>query len=911
MCFIASHSTVSSHLTNAVLPFSRSVSLSMTNCAAPWTAGLSQQRVSVANDTAAAVEAAVWDESQADVVEGAIMAYVGGKSGTTPSYASRNGTTYSWGDYVGWIYKGFVFLEGGATNTFGGFIDDCIVLTIDGTQILRQNNYNAKAQYGTFAPAATGWFPIEIRMGNGNSGSGAVNDNYTFGLGYNTNGTKTVSASAMSPLLDPGDGSFLRPFARVLTLVSAKRAAGGGIAATVSLSFGNPAGTLRAFWGATDGGTDAAAWANSADLAEVGLAGTNLVATIPVADPAATPYVRLRVSDGEGLERWTAVHWLDASQPLIEYASAAPDGDRMTVSGSLLSVGSGRDFGLRLLWGYAEDLSDAQSVLVASAAGPFSATVPVVPGTNGWWRLVATTSDGGYDATIPAAFTTLAGSVLLGAASATSPTHHTFTVSGGLDVLGAGATTVSLWYGDDANPSNFVKIAEIPVSAAGSLSIVGTIPGAPRTVHYQLRSVNVAPGGTTWTSASRVFTVTTVDQATYTWKIEKTEGEWADPENWDVSGIADPADCLGYPDHAKATVKFIPGTSANIHVAGNRTFGSMDIAVANVDLAFTGDGTTSSSLSGNIGGGEMSGSTFTFSGIYVYETNTFDIGADNNSHGGNVGNVRVLVTDGAELSFSGWWHVRGSNTWVVVSNRASIVWRNGATDDAGVILYNRFGGIVLDDGAMRLPCVAHDRYSKAGPQHIRIGGKYASLQATRYFRRWKESEDTGVFDLDLGFLVPLKGWEPGGGDAPIRSELELGTDSTRLFGYRSSNPSQKIVLSVSPDSKLVHTGRVGDLQLVERRAGIYTNGVAWADTKYARFYYTYGWEPTRPAAAFSTSSAYDAGDYATKDGALYRCTAPVATPGAWNAGNWTATDEPPTGIAVHITGLGGTIMILR
>ncbi len=43
---------------------------------------------------------------------------------------------------------------------------------------------------------------------------------------------------------------------------------------------------------------------------------------------------------------------------------------------------------------------------------------------------------------------------------------------------------------------------------------------------------------------------------------------------------------------------------------------------------------------------------------------------------------------------------------------------------------------------------------------------------------------------------------------------------------------------------------------------------------------------------------------------LYKCTAPV-TPGAWDAGKWTETDEPPTGIAVHITGLGGSIMILR
>lgn len=43
------------------------------------------------------------------------------------------------------------------------------------------------------------------------------------------------------------------------------------------------------------------------------------------------------------------------------------------------------------------------------------------------------------------------------------------------------------------------------------------------------------------------------------------------------------------------------------------------------------------------------------------------------------------------------------------------------------------------------------------------------------------------------------------------------------------------------------------------------------------------------AATYSASSAYKVGDYCTEDGALYRCTTPIASPGeAWTAGHWIA-----------------------
>ena len=187
----------------------------------------------------------------------------------------------------------------------------------------------------------------------------------------------------------------------------------------------------------------------------------------------------------------------------------------------------------------------------------------VVPSTNGWWCLVARTSDGGCDATLPAAFETKGGSVLKQLASATV-SHHDITASGTLEVLGAGTTTVTLWAGSDENSLEPVSGSSKVLSTAGSFSVTGTVLGDPHLVYWKLVSVNVAPGGTTWTSESPVYTITTEDAATYTWKAEKTEGDWDDPANWTVSGVKDANDVLGYPDNAKAKVRFVADTTAEI-----------------------------------------------------------------------------------------------------------------------------------------------------------------------------------------------------------------------------------------------------------------------------------------------------------------------------------------------------------
>ena len=837
--------------------------------------GLMQQRVS-ANANVSSVESLTFDESKAALVEGAIMAYSfnGNSDGTNPYVDGKTGESYAWGANEGWLYKGYIFLEGGTTYTFGSAIDDSCVLWIDGKRVLRQADYNARNTYGSHTPETTGWFPIEIRMSNGTGGAGACNDENTFGLGFNTTGTKTVSSSEMARLIDPGDASLLRASSlRTLTVVSAARVAN-GVSATVFLSAGTPAGTLRAYWGAEDAGTNRAAWAGNASFGPIGSAATETTVLIPVADPVATPLLRLAVGDASGSEAWSELLSLDLSQPLIGAVSATTDGDRMTVTGAVQSLGSGNGYELRLLWGYAADLSDARSTnVVAAAAGPFSATVPVVPGTNGWWRLVATTSDGGYDATLPAAFKTQAGSVLAGAASVSSVSHHDMTVTGSLDTLGAGTTTVTLWYGEDGNTNDFVRIAEIPVTEAGTITLKGTVPGLPRTVYFQLRSENVAPGGTRWTSASDVFTGTTTDAATYTWKPEKTEGDWNDPENWTVSGVADLDDVLGYPNSTKSPVQFLDGTAAVVTVPeGTWYFQSLDLNVNHLDLRFVGEGAGSSQLYGNVWGGgnnsKWSGWTVVFDALTLREENTIQLGNAKSE------NIRLVFENGAVGSFSGWQDLLGTNTWIVARGGSRIEWRNGD----GVTIRAYDAGLELDESTATIPQFCYERESAAGPQSLLVGGEAPRFSATSIFRTYDESKDPMNHDLDVAFRVPLKGWRAGV-DAPVYASYDRGTDNKKLFAWRSTTLAHKVRLSVLQESPLVQSGHARTVQLVEWKAGIDAKNVELVPgavpfgQKFAKLYYTYGWPSTRKTPE--------------SDG------------------------EIPTGVAADVTGIAATILILR
>ena len=809
--------------------------------------GLLQQRCTgVSNGgNIAGARAMVWDETKAELVEGALAAYTTGSFGS-----AKSGNTYAWGDNVGFIYRGFIRLEGGVQYTFRTYLDDTCEITIDGTAVLTQGSYGDSGPK-KFTKETTGWYPIQIIMSNGSGGAGGVN---SFGIGWSADGKDALNADNMNRLVDPGDGSFLRPRDTRTLVITAADASAGSVTVAATASAGNPTGTAWAVWGAADLGEESAvsAWTGSQSLGPVGPDDTTIGGTLAGLDPAATPIVRVAIVPTAGGTLWSSPVVLDAGNPLIGPVEGAAEGDTLAVSGSMLSLGTDVGFTLQLQWSYAEDFAGAGSTnLEVAANGSFAGSVGVRPDTNGWWRLVARTTDGGFDMTLPVAFDTEGGSVLKQLANATV-SHHAITANGTLEALGAGTTTVTLWAGSDENSLAAVPGSSKVLTTPGAFSVTGIVPGDPHLVYWKIVSENVAPGGTKWTSETPVYTITTEDTATYTWKLSSTEGDWNDPANWTVSGTPDVTDCLGYPNHAKAAVKFLAGTEATVNVpAGTWAFSSMDLNVNPLHVTFVGEGAAATTISGNVwGAGDTSAWTdwnVVFDNLTVYESNSIQLGGKTSR------DSTLRLQNGAVLSLSGWQDIRGTNNWIEAVGGSQIYWRDGDSNASGFTLFAAEGGVRLEDSTANPPCVCYERGNgannvgggaKPGDQTLVLSGA-SVLRVRNYFRPYSESEDGGFGALTLSFSVPKDGWTAGV-NSPVYANYLRGSSDNKMFAWRSVGKEVPVILEVSKDSPLLKSGRHRTVQLLEWNAGIDTNNVTLTDREgYVHMYYTYGFPQVR------------------------------------------------------------------
>ena len=474
------------------------------------------------------------------------------------------------------------------------------------------------------------------------------------------------------------------------------------------------------------------------------------------------------------------------------------------------------------------------------------------------------------------AFDTEGGSGLKQLATATVA-HHAITANGTLEVLGAGTTTVTLWAGSDENSLAPVAGSSKVLTTPGGFSVTGIVPGDPHLVHWKIVSENVAPGGTKWTSETPVYTITTEDTATYTWKLSSTEGDWDDPANWTVSGIPDVADCIGYPNHAKASVKFLAGTEATVNVpAGTWTFSTMDLNVDPLHVTFVGEGAAATTISGNVwGAGDTSAWTdwnVVFDNLTVYESNTIQLGGSRSQ------NATLRLQNGAVLSLSGYQEIKGTNVWLEAVGGSELVWRNGDGDNAGLTLWVADGGLLLEDSTANPPDFNYERGNGSasnratpGDQQVVLKGE-SVFRIRRYGRPYSETDDTGTFGaLTITFSVPVDGWTAGV-DSPVYANYLRGTSDNKMFAWRSAGKEVPVILEVDPKSPVFNTAGTHTVQLLEWNAGIDTKNVTLTDGEGVHMYYTYGFPQVR------------------------------TTP--------TSADEVPTGVAADIVGKGGKTMLL-
>ena len=121
--------------------------------------------------------------------------------------------------YTTFRYVGEMYLEEGLTYTFGKYLDDGARIVIGGTQVLQDGTYNNFVT-GSFTAETTGWYPVDIIVGDGTGGKGPSDTGSNpwtgVGLGYNTVGLteKTApgdGADAWHKLVDPGRHALPRP----------------------------------------------------------------------------------------------------------------------------------------------------------------------------------------------------------------------------------------------------------------------------------------------------------------------------------------------------------------------------------------------------------------------------------------------------------------------------------------------------------------------------------------------------------------------------------------------------------------------------------------------------------------------------------------------------------------------------
>ena len=802
-----------------------------------------------------------FDETTAGLVEapGATMAAAGAQGyrafhGT--SWTDGNGTTWTWSGRYG--YVGQMWMEAGVPYNFFEQIWDSAGVEIDGTALLSDSS-SYVASFATYTPQTTGWHPVKIRLGGG-SGNLGVHGSWYYGVGWNAGGE--VRPWAAPDCLWPGPGWNLFENTNAVALfvretpwrdvaISSYAPSAGGIDFSVALgASGCGATELHCVWGATYGAEDPAAWTHNLTVGMKSDAAQT--ATYSLAGTTGSPLVRFYALHSDGTTTWSGTAKIDLENVSISDLGVDHDGDEGTFGVRVGGVGSGA-FSLALQLATDSGFSNATNVpIAAAAAGDYSTTLPLTPGTVYWYRYVAT--DGSSSDTTPTAtFTTAAGADLSDATIA-SAVRHTVTFRATLDDFGAGATTlVTLWYSDSADSLTNSGVTAT-ISSSGDLSFVTTIPGATRTIYYKLVASNEARRGTSWTDETPVASVVLNETGVvYTWKKDVAEGDWEDPANWTPNVSTN--DCNGWPAMGSVDAYFPAGTDARIHVSG---YYAVHVRInpsgtQNVDTHVTlvGDGPDVSGFDcGDTYGGTMNRTVFSFENMRVSEKDIWDyqIGSETSS------NAVFRIAEETTV-------LQGSNKEAILGTNTCFVVESGAVQDCTFLLLLRsYGeGLRIDDGVCRLGSIAVATPA-AGvcPQSLRIRGAGGLLEVKNGIFGdlvGESGHKSSLFKTDLPLLgdfdvvfEPVGGgytntvsYSAGGETVTEAVALVSTADSGRAMGKMLLDESVgKIRLSVDVAS-MRGSFKGAKQHFVLWKGGIDTNSVELVQGDKYALSYTYGW----------------------------------------------------------------------
>ena len=178
--------------------------------------GLKQAKFNSYND----FTSSILDSPTCANVSGVLMGYAYDTSSASRTFTDPvYGGSHKWNtQYTTFGYVGHMYMKEGCKYVFGKYFDDCVLVKINGTQVLKSTEHTEFVT-GAYTPAMTGWHEIEVRVvdNTGDKGpKGVQNSSYwsgELGVGWRDDGiTAANPESGWKKLMDPGDGSLFRVF---------------------------------------------------------------------------------------------------------------------------------------------------------------------------------------------------------------------------------------------------------------------------------------------------------------------------------------------------------------------------------------------------------------------------------------------------------------------------------------------------------------------------------------------------------------------------------------------------------------------------------------------------------------------------------------------------------------------------
>ena len=725
-----------------------------------------------------------WDiagAADATRVLGAWAAHCGSNFADTMPWSSADGQTSfpTWGDNTTWGYVGYMYFEN-MTYTFGGCMDDNVRLYIDGQQVLDQSGSTLKTATW-FPPNGTGWYPIEIRVGNGTGGYGPYGGFY--GLCWNITGYTAKDTSAnWSKFVDPGDGSLLRTVSG--PTITASENVSAGALASVALSFqgAEAARTLRVAWGPVYGGDDPADWYATSAVATVPAGATSATWT-PPSDWGSDSNLVARFYFVDTSPDWSnSIFCRDYSAPdIVDFTVDGTGGDTLVVSGDLAAF-PGADCVLTVYIGDSPTNLDTAWTGLAGATrtstGSFSLSLHE-PDTEaaryltcGKTYYVALEAVSGGQVTRSAVQEVAMSAAPEVASPTTGVTRRTVTFSARLTDVGAGASaTIMLYAGTSGGESDLVPVERLrSVTDRGLITIQHTFDSFETTYYWQLRATAEATGGTTnFETRTAVASCKTLDTTTYTWKTSVSSGNWDDPANWTDDQYGD---SLGYPQTTAATALFPAMTDASVAFRRALAIGTLNLSANSIAVRFTQGGASTNET-------KMAVNTLNFNG--ARGAITLDGVAISTGGGVTLGANRALgLVNGANL-YTGDFSNENYNDVTVAG---------GSWFSCNQMFFGS-GTITIDDSVVWTR--SHDYVGRT-----RTGGHVVFKGAHPI---WRHNNNGGYFfsnlanaNVQLDFIVPVGGFPEAPIQAPSNQNIVMGNNG----GNAGSSSYTVNVLDESP-----------------------------------------------------------------------------------------------------------------